>query len=97
MPQAIGLIETRGLDALNWATDADARKQRTSESLCPVTQWLVMRIITAMRYDGDVAAFKAADGRWRAAVIKAIKGELISVHVIARPHNDVEAVLPKKK
>jgi len=26
-----------------------------------------------------------------------MKGDLVSVHVIARPHQDVEAVLPKKK
>ena len=32
-----------------------------------------------------------------AQAIKAIKGEIVSVHVIARPHSDVEAVLPKKK
>ena len=32
-----------------------------------------------------------------AQAIKAIKGDLVSVHVIARPHSDVEAVLPKKK
>jgi microcompartment protein CcmL/EutN len=45
---------------------------------------------------GDVAAVKAATDAG-AQAIKAIKGELVSVHVIARPHNDVEAVLPKKK
>ena len=45
---------------------------------------------------GDVAAVKAATDAGAQAV-KAIKGELVSVHVIARPHNDVEAVLPKKK
>ena len=33
----------------------------------------------------------------RAQAIKAIKGDLVSVHVIARPHTDVDAVLPKKK
>ena len=32
-----------------------------------------------------------------AQAIKAIKGEVVSVHVIARPHADVDAVLPKKK
>ncbi len=31
-----------------------------------------------------------------AEAVKAINGELVSVHVIARPHADVEAVLPKK-
>jgi ethanolamine utilization protein EutM len=45
---------------------------------------------------GDVAAVKAATDAG-AQAIKAIKGELVSVHVIARPHADVEAVLPKKK
>ena len=44
---------------------------------------------------GDVAAVKAATDAG-AQAIKAIKGELVSVHVIARPHSDVEAVLPKK-
>ena len=45
---------------------------------------------------GDVAAVKAATDAGAQAV-KAIKGEVVSVHVIARPHNDVETVLPKKK
>ena len=45
---------------------------------------------------GDVAAVKAATDAG-AQAIKAIKGEVVSVHVIARPHSDVEAVLPKKK
>ena len=45
---------------------------------------------------GDVAAVKAAVDAGAQAV-KAIQGELVSVHVIARPHPDVDAVLPKKK
>ena len=45
---------------------------------------------------GDVAAVKAATDAG-AQAIKAIKGEVVSVHVIARPHSDVDAVLPKKK
>ena len=44
---------------------------------------------------GDVAAVKAATDAG-AQAIKAIKGEIISVHVIARPHPDVDGVLPKK-
>jgi microcompartment protein CcmL/EutN len=32
-----------------------------------------------------------------AQTIKALKGELVSVHVIARPHEDIAAVLPRKK
>ncbi len=45
---------------------------------------------------GDVAAVKAATDAG-AQAIKAIKGEVVSVHVIARPHSDVDAVLPKRK
>jgi ethanolamine utilization protein EutM len=44
---------------------------------------------------GDVAAVKAATDAG-AQAIKAIKGDLVSVHVIARPHQDVDAVLPHK-
>ena len=61
-------------------------------------------ILTSMKsYDplvtavvvGDVAAVKAATDAG-AQAIKAIKGELVSVHVIPRPHSEVDAVLPKK-
>ena len=45
---------------------------------------------------GDVATVKAAVDAG-AQAIKSIKGEVVSVHVIARPHQDVEAVLPKRK
>jgi ethanolamine utilization protein EutM len=45
---------------------------------------------------GDVAAVKAAVDAG-AQAIKAIKAELVSVHVIARPHPDVDNVLPRKK
>ena len=44
---------------------------------------------------GDVAAVKAATDAG-AQAIKAIKGDLVSVHVIPRPHGEVDAVLPKK-
>jgi ethanolamine utilization protein EutM len=92
MPQAIGLLETRGLVALIEGTDA-MLKAANVELAGPVTQVgnaLVTAVVT-----GDVAAVKAATDAGAAAV-KAIQGELVSVHVIARPHSDVEAVLPKK-
>ena len=44
---------------------------------------------------GDVAAVKAATDAG-AQAIKANKVEVVSVHVIGRPHQDVEAVLPRK-
>jgi len=56
----------------------------------PVANPLVTAVVV-----GDVAAVKAATDAG-AQAIKAIKGELTSVHVIARPHAEVENVLPKR-
>ena len=91
--QAIGMIETRGLVALVEGTDA-MLKAANVELAGPMTQ-VGNALVTAVVV-GDVAAVKAATDAG-AQAIKAIKGELVSVHVIARPHSDVEAVLPKKK
>jgi len=91
--QAIGLIETRGLVALVEGTDA-ALKAANVELAGPMTQ-VGNALVTACLV-GDVAAVKAAVDAG-AQAIKNIKGELVSVHVIPRPHTDVEAVLPKKK
>ena len=90
--QAIGLIETRGLVALVEATDA-MLKAANVELAGPLTQ-VGNALVTAVVV-GDVAAVKAATDAGAQAV-KAIKGDLVSVHVIARPHADVEAVLPKR-
>ncbi len=90
--QAIGLIETRGLVALVEGTDA-MLKAANVELAGPMTQ-VGNALVTAVVV-GDVAAVKAATDAG-AQAIKAIKGELVSVHVIARPHQDVESVLPKK-
>ena len=93
MAQALGLLETRGLVALVEGTDA-MLKAANVELAGPVTQ-VGSALVTAVVV-GDVAAVKAATDAGAQAV-KAINGELVSVHVIARPHQDVEAVLPKKK
>ena len=93
MPQALGLLETRGLVALVEGADA-MLKAANVELAGPVTQ-VGSALVTAVVV-GDVAAVKAATDAGAQAV-KAINGELVSVHVIARPHQDVEAVLPKKK
>ena len=90
--QAIGMIETRGLVALVEGTDA-MLKAANVELAGPMTQ-VGNALVTAVVV-GDVAAVKAATDAG-AQAIKAIKGELVSVHVIARPHADVEHVLPKK-
>ena len=87
------MIETRGLIALVEATDA-MLKSANVEIIGPMTQ-VGNAMVTAVVV-GDVAAVKAATDAG-AQAIKAIKGDLVSVHVIARPHGDIESVLPKKK
>ena len=93
MSKAIGLLETRGLTAL--VTGVDAMLKSANVTLVGPMKQVGNALVTATVV-GDVAAVKAATDAGAQAV-KAIKGELVSVHVIARPHNDVEAVLPKKK
>ncbi|MBI2929994.1 MAG: BMC domain-containing protein [Verrucomicrobia bacterium] len=93
MPQAIGMIETRGLVALVEATDA-MLKAANVELAGPMMQ--VGNALVTATVVGVVAAVNAATDAGAQAV-KAIIGELVSVHVIARPHQDVETVLPKKK
>lgn len=93
MPQAIGLLETRGLVALVEGADA-MLKAANVELAGPMTQ-VGNALVTAVVV-GDVAAVKAAVDAGAQAV-KGIQGELVSVHVIARPHQDVDAVLPRKK
>ena len=90
--QAIGLIETRGLVALVEATDA-MLKAANVELAGPIQQ-VGNALVTAVVV-GDVAAVKAATEAGAQAA-KAIGGEVVSVHVIARPHNEIETVLPKK-
>jgi len=89
--QAIGLIETRGLVSLIEGTDA-MLKAANVELSGPVKQ--VGSALVSSCVTGDVAAVKAATDAG-AEAIKAINGELISVHVIARPHSDVGTILPK--
>jgi ethanolamine utilization protein EutM len=91
--QALGILETRGLVALVEATDA-MLKAANVELAGPMTQ-VGHALVTAVVV-GDVAAVKAATDAGAQAV-RAMKGELVSVHVIARPHDDVNTVLPKKK
>jgi ethanolamine utilization protein EutM len=90
--QAIGLLETRGLVALVEGTDAmlKAANVQLAGPMRQVGSGLVTAVVT-----GDVAAVKAATEAGVAAA-RAIGGEVVSVHVIARPHDDVDAVLPGK-
>jgi len=92
MPQAIGLIETRGLVALVEGTDA-MLKAANVELAGPMTQ-VGNALVTAVVV-GDVAAVKAATEAGKTAAQSL--GEIVSVSVIARPHGDLGAVLPKAK
>jgi ethanolamine utilization protein EutM len=90
--EALGLVETRGLVGMIEAADAMLKAANVKfVGWQKVDAGLVTAIVR-----GDVAAVKAATDAGAQAV-KAIKGDLVSVHVIARPHGDVDQVLPKKK
>jgi ethanolamine utilization protein EutM len=87
--QAIGLIETRGLVALVEGTDA-MLKAANVELIGPMQQ-VGNALVTAVVV-GDVAAVKAATDAGAAAARRV--GELVSVHVIPRPHANLEDALP---
>ena len=90
--QALGMIETRGLIALVEATDA-MLKSANVQLAGPMTQ--VGNAMVTACVTGDVASVKAATEAGKVAAQSL--GEVVSVSVIARPHNDVETILPKKK
>jgi len=87
---ALGLIETKGLVGLIEASDAMVKAARVV--LVGYTQ-IGAGYVTAM-VRGDVAACKAATDAGAAAAERV--GELVSVHVIPRPHSDLENVFPIK-
>ena len=88
--QALGLIETRGMVALVEATDTALKAANVEyRGWKQVGSGLVTVVVT-----GDVAAVKAAADAGAAAAAKV--GEVVSVDVIARPHNDVVGILPNK-
>mgnify|MGYP002530656452 CR=1 FL=1 len=86
---ALGMIETRGLVGLIEA--ADAMVKAANVHLIGKVQ-IGSGLVTVM-VRGDVAACKAATDAGAAAVQR-VGGELVAVHVIPRPHQDLEAVFP---
>lgn len=88
MSDALGLIETRGFVALVEASDAMVKAaQVTLVGYEKIGGGYVTAIVR-----GDVAAVKAATDAGAAAANKV--GELVTVHVIPRPHGNVEKILP---
>lgn len=89
--QAIGMVETKGLIALIEASDAMLKAANvTMLGWDKVGSGMVTTFVT-----GDVAAVKAAADAGAAAAGRV--GEVIGVHIIARPHDELGAMLPKKK
>lgn len=86
--QALGMIETRGLVAAIEA--ADAMVKAANVTLIG-TEKIGSGLVTIM-VRGDVGAVKAATETGASAAQKL--GELVAVHVIPRPHTDVEKILP---
>jgi|TARA_B110000116_G_scaffold226759_1_gene207336 microcompartment protein CcmL/EutN len=88
MGEALGMIETKGLVGLVEASDAMVKAANVQ-----LVGWekIGAGYVTAM-VRGDVAAVKAATDAGAAAAAKV--GELISVHVIPRPHSSLEDILP---
>ena len=86
--EALGMIETKGLVAMIEASDAMVKAAKVT-----LVGWEKVggAYVTAI-VRGDVAAVKAATDAGAAAARKV--GELVTVHVIPRPHASLEEVLP---
>jgi len=87
---ALGMVETKGL--VGAVEAADAMVKAANVSLIgrePVGGGYVTVMVR-----GDVGAVKAATDAGAAAAKRI--GELVSVHVIPRPHEEVESILPSK-
>jgi ethanolamine utilization protein EutM len=87
--QALGLVETKGLIGSIEAADAMVK----SANVGLVGKEFIGAGYVTVFVRGDVGAVKAATDAGAAAARRV--GELISVHVIPRPHADVERILPR--
>ena len=85
---ALGMVETRGLVGMIEAADAMVK---TANVVFVGWQKVDAGLVTAI-VRGDVAAVKAATDAGAAAARRV--GELVSVHVIPRPHANLEDALP---
>lgn len=86
---ALGLVETKGL--VGAVEAADAMVKAANVTLIGKEQ-VGGGLVTVM-VRGEVGAVKAATDAGGAAAAKV--GELVSVHVIPRPHEETESILPK--
>jgi ethanolamine utilization protein EutM len=88
---ALGMVETKGLIGSIEAADAMVK---AANVVLIGKEYIGAGYVTVM-VRGDVGAVKAATDAGAAAARRV--GELVSVHVIPRPHSEVEKVLPKAK
>ncbi len=86
---ALGMVETRGL--IGSIEAADAMVKAANVKLIG-SEYIGGGFVTVM-VRGDVGAVKAATDAGAAAAKRV--GELVSVHVIPRPHENVEMILPQ--
>ena len=89
--EALGLVETKGL--VGSIEAADARVKAANVVLIG-KEYIGAGYVTVM-VRGDVGAVKAATDAGAAAARRV--GELVAVHVIPRPNNEVEKILPRIK
>ncbi len=87
--ESLGMVETRGLVASIEAADAMVK---AANVVLVGQEKIGAGLVTAM-VRGDVGAVKAATDAGAAAAAKV--GEVVSVHVIPRPHADVEKIVPQ--
>ena len=88
MAEALGLLETRSFAAM--VEGADAMVKAAKVELVSFEKTGGGYVTAVVR--GDVAAVKAATDAGRLAASRV--GEMVAVHVIPRPHANVDAVLP---
>ncbi|MFK7777367.1 MAG: BMC domain-containing protein [Gimesia sp.] len=88
--EALGMVETKGLISLIEASDAMLKSANVQ-----MLGWekVGSGLVTGF-FTGDVAAVKAAVDAGAAAASKV--GEVVSVQVIPRPHEELSSVLPSK-
>ena len=87
--EALGMIETKGFIGAVEAADAMVK---TANVVLVGKEYIGAGYVTVM-VRGDVGAVNAATDAGAAAARRV--GELVSVHVIPRPHSEVEKILPK--
>ena len=89
MADALGMIEVKGFVGMVEAADAMVKAANVT---LVGKEYIGAGYVTVM-VRGDVGAVKAATDAGAAAARRV--GELVSVHVIPRPHAEVERILPK--